>query len=168
MKAEDAVEVIRFLEENGVEVYLDGGWAVDALVGEQTRKHEDLDVAVPEKDVSRLRELLSERDSRERLRDDTRECNSVLVDAQGREIDVHTYTLDEAGNNIHGVPYAREHLTGNGFINGYAVRCVPPEWLVKFHTGYKLDRNDFRDVRALCGRFGIAVPDEFLKEPENG
>jgi hypothetical protein len=33
MKAEDAVEVIRFLEENGVEVYLDGGWAVDALVG---------------------------------------------------------------------------------------------------------------------------------------
>jgi hypothetical protein len=33
MKAEDAVEVILFLEENGVEVYLDGGWA-----GEQTRK----------------------------------------------------------------------------------------------------------------------------------
>ena len=163
MKAEDAVEVILFLEENGVEAYLDGGWA-----GEQTRKHEDLDVAVPEKDVSRLRELLSERDSRERLRDDTRECNSVLVDAQGREIDVHTYTLDETGNNIHDVPYAREHLTGNGLINGYAVRCVPPEWLVKFHTGYKLDRNDFREVRALCGRFGIALPDEFLKELEKG
>ncbi|MGB2666529.1 MAG: hypothetical protein WAK48_21175 [Candidatus Acidiferrum sp.] len=54
------------------------------------------------------------------------------------------------------------------FINGYAVRYVPPEWLVKFHTGYKLDRNDFRDVRALCERFGIALPDEYLKEPENG
>jgi lincosamide nucleotidyltransferase A/C/D/E len=120
------------------------------------------------KDVSRLRELLSERGYRERLRDDTWECNSVLVDAQGREIDVHTYTLDKTGNNIHGVPYAREHLTENGFINGYAVRCVPPEWLVKFHTSYKLDRNDFRDVPALCGRFGIALPDEFLKEPENG
>jgi len=33
--------------------------------------HEDLDVAVPEKDVSRLRELLSERGYRERRRDDT-------------------------------------------------------------------------------------------------
>ncbi len=168
MKAEEAAEVIQFLEENGVEVYVDGGWAVDAVLGEQTREHEDLDVAVPEKDALRLRKLLGERGYRERLRDDTWECNFVLVDAQGREVDVHSFTLDESGKNVHGVPYAREHLTGNGFINGYAVRCVPPEWLVKFHTGYKLDRNDFRDVRALCERFGIALPDEYLKEPENG
>ncbi len=84
------------------------------------------------------------------LRDDPWECNFVLADAQGREIDVYSYTMDEAGKNIHGVPYAREHLTGTGFIDGYAVRCVPPAWLVKFHTGYKLDRNDFRDLRPLC------------------
>jgi lincosamide nucleotidyltransferase A/C/D/E len=167
MKAEEATELIEFLEQNGVEVYVDGGWAVDAVLGEQTREHEDLDVAVPEKHVLRLRELLAARGYRERLRDDTWECNFVLVDPQGREIDVHSYTLDEAGNNIHGVPYARKHLTGNGYINGYAVRCVPPEWLVKFHTGYKLDQNDFRDVRALCKRFGIELPDEYVKEPEN-
>jgi lincosamide nucleotidyltransferase A/C/D/E len=38
--------------------------------------------------------------------------------------------------------------------------------MVKFHTGYKLDENDYRDVKALCQRFGLEVPaeyDEFVK-----
>jgi len=34
---------------------------------------------------------------------------------------------------------------------------------VKFHTGYELDDNDWHDVRLLCERFQIAVPDEYLK-----
>lgn len=47
-----------------------------------------------------------------------------------------------AGNHIHGVPYMREHLTGKGHINGSPVRCISPEWLVQFHTGYGPDEND--------------------------
>jgi lincosamide nucleotidyltransferase A/C/D/E len=54
-------------------------------------------------------------------------------------------------------------LTGNGSINGYPVRCISPEWLVKFHSGYQLDENDYYDVRALCERFAIPLPAEFLK-----
>ncbi len=45
------------------------------------------------------------------------ECNFVLVNEQGRKIDVHSYNLDEAGNNVPGVPYLPEHLTENGLIN---------------------------------------------------
>ena len=56
-----------------------------------------------------------------------------------------------------------EQLTGRGVIGGYPVRCIPPEWLVTFHTGYELDDNDWHDVRRLCERFQIAVPDEYLK-----
>jgi hypothetical protein len=43
------------------------------------------------------------------------------------------------------------------------VRCIPPVWLVEFHSGYELDDNDWHDVRLLCQRFQIAVPDEYLK-----
>jgi hypothetical protein len=32
--------------------------------------------------------------------------------------------------------------------------------MVKFHTGNELDENDYRDVRALCKRFGIEMPSE--------
>lgn len=35
--------------------------------------------------------------------------------------------------------------------------------MVKFHTGYELDENDYRDVRALCQRFGIEMPSEYGK-----
>jgi len=61
------------------------------------------------------------------------------------------------------VPYLREHLTGRGSIDGYPVRCIAPEWLVKFHTGYEADENDYHDVRLLCERFAIDVPGEYRK-----
>jgi len=163
MDARDAAEVVAFLERHGLEVYVDGGWAVNALLSVQTRPHADLDIAVPHKHVPRLRELLATRGYREQPRDDAWECNFVLADGRGRKIDVHSYTLDDAGNHLHGVAYIAEHLTGRGSIHNYPVRCISPEWLVKFHTGYELDENDFRDVRALCERFGIPLPDEYLR-----
>ena len=58
MTARYAVEIIKMLERNGIEVYIDGGWGVDALIGEQTRKHDDLDIAIPHKFVPKLREVL--------------------------------------------------------------------------------------------------------------
>jgi lincosamide nucleotidyltransferase A/C/D/E len=163
MKAEDAAELIELLEQHGLEVYVDGGWAVDALLGQPTRVHQDLDIALPHKHLSTLRDLLSTKGYQEQPRADSWECNFVLVDASGREVDVHLYTLDEAGNHIGGVEYRREHLTGKGLINGYPVRCISPEWLVKFHSGYLLDENDYHDVRSLCERFGIALPDEYRR-----
>jgi lincosamide nucleotidyltransferase A/C/D/E len=159
----DAADLIALLEENGLEVYVDGGWAVDAVLGEQTRPHDDLDIALPHAQVPRLRALLGTRGFREQRRDDTRECNFVLVDDAGRRLDVHSYTLDSAGLNVGGVPYIAEQLTGHGVISGYPVRCIPLEWLVRFHTGYELDDTDWHDVRLLCERFQIAVPDEYLK-----
>jgi lincosamide nucleotidyltransferase A/C/D/E len=163
MTAKDAAQAISLLERHGLEVYVDGGWAVDAVLGEQTREHSDLDIALPHKHVPVLRELLATEGYREQLRDDTWECNFVLADSQGRAIDVHSYALDEAGNNAYGVPYRREHLAGEGFISGQRVRCISPEWLVQFHTGYELDGNDYHDVRLLCERFGIALPAEYQR-----
>ena len=87
--------------------------------------------------------------------------NFVLGDAQGRQLDVHSYTFDADGRCVFGVPYPAESLTGHGSIAGYPVQCVTPEWLVKFHTGYTLDENDYRDVRALCDRFGLELRAEY-------
>ena len=50
MLEKDAADLIALLEKNGLEVYVDGGWAVDAVLGEQTRPHDDLDIALPHVD----------------------------------------------------------------------------------------------------------------------
>jgi lincosamide nucleotidyltransferase A/C/D/E len=43
------------------------------------------------------------------------------------------------------------------------VDCVTPEWLVRSHPGYEVDATDWADVCALCERFGIPIPREFLR-----
>ncbi len=163
MDERSAADLLRLLEQRGFEVYVDGGWAVDALLGYRTRPHDDLDIALPHEQAPGLRTLLGARGFREQVRDDTWACNFVLADDEDRRLDVHSYTLDAAGNNIYGVAYRGEHLTGRGSIGGFPVRCIDPEWLVKFHTGYELDENDYHDVRQLCERFGIAMPEEYRR-----
>jgi lincosamide nucleotidyltransferase A/C/D/E len=161
MSRDAVVELMQLFEQNGVEVFVDGGWSVDALLGEQTRPHADLDIALQHKDVPKLRALLEARGYKDVPRDDTRECNFVLGDDKGHEVDFHSYTFDADGKLIFGVPYPLDSLTGSGSIQGYPVKCISPEWMVKFHSGYELDENDYRDVAALCERFGIALPEEY-------
>jgi lincosamide nucleotidyltransferase A/C/D/E len=50
-----------------------------------------------------------------------------------------------------------------GTVGDRAVKCITPEWLVRFHTGYELDETDWSDVSALCERFGIPIPDEYAR-----
>ncbi|HZQ08339.1 MAG TPA: nucleotidyltransferase family protein [Anaerolineae bacterium] len=167
MTANDVIEMVALFRQNGIDVCVDGGWGVDALLGEQTRRHSDLDIAIPHKDVDLIRSLLEARGYYDVPRDDTRDCNFVLGDDAGHQIDIHTYTFDDAGTLVYGVPYPYDSLNGTGFINGYQVKCITPEWMVPFHTGYKLDENDYHDVKLLCERFGIPIPPEYEEFERN-
>jgi lincosamide nucleotidyltransferase A/C/D/E len=161
MTAEDAVEIVRLFDQGHIELYVDGGWAVDALLGKQTRTHADLDIAIQHKDVPQVRALFEANGFREIPHADSWECNFVLEDDHGRQLDIHSYTFDSAGNHVYGVAYPFDSLSGNGGINGYPVKCISPEWLVKFHTGYQLDENDYHDVKRLCQHFGLSLPAEY-------
>lgn len=166
MDAATVVALIQLLENNGVEVYVDGGWAVDALLGSQSRPHDDLDVAIPHSQVGSLRALLATLGYRDWPRKDSWECNFVLADGNGNRIDVHSYLLDDTGGNRFGIGYIGQDLTGSGVIDGHPVRCIGPESLLRFHTGYAVDETDYHDVRLLCRKFGLAMPrdyESFLK-----
>jgi lincosamide nucleotidyltransferase A/C/D/E len=163
MNSVDVIDLYTTLEKLSVEIWVDGGWGVDALLGEQTRPHSDLDIAIEQKDVPKLRQFLQERGYRDIKQEDAKPWNFVLGDENGREIDVHVIVLDDQGNGLYGPPqkgemYPAASLTGKGEIRGYTVRCISPEWSVKFHSGYQLKDKDFRDVAALCKKFGIELP----------
>lgn len=163
MTAADVLAFVDLCAQHDIDVCVDGGWGVDALLGYQSRIHTDLDVALPHKDATLIRGLLEARGFCEVPRDDTWECNWVMGDSHGRLIDIHTSTFDKSGNLLFGVDYPFDSLRGTGMIGGRAVKCITPEWLVKFHTGYPLDENDYRDVKLLCEKFGIPLPDEYRR-----
>lgn len=161
MTADDVLEIVQLFDQHHLDLCVDGGWGVDALLGVQTRPHADLDIAVQHQDVAQIRALLEARGYQDVPRDDTRDCNFVLGDDAGYLIDIHTYAFDAAGKHVYGLEYPRDSLNGTGSINGQPVTCISPEWMVKFHTGFRLDDNDYHDVKALCQRFGIVVPAEY-------
>lgn len=163
MSADAVVQLLQLFEQDSIDVVVDGGWGVDALLGEQTRPHNDLDIALQHKDVPKLRQLLEARGYKDVPRSDSWECNFVMGDDQGHEVDIHSYIYDAQGQFVFGVEYPAGSLTGTGSIQGYTVKCVPPDWMVQFHAGYELDEGDYHDVSALCERFGIALPDEYKR-----
>jgi lincosamide nucleotidyltransferase A/C/D/E len=161
--ANDVLEIIQLFELHRIDLHIDGGWGVDALLGRQTRTHADLDIAVEHKDVAQIRAMLEARGYRDMARKDTSDYNFVLGDNQGHHIDIHSYTFDRSGNNVYGIAYPVESLIGTGSINGHPVKCISPEWMVKFHCGYEFDDDDYRDVKALCQHFAIEMPLEYVK-----
>ena len=71
MTAEDVIAFVQLLNQQDIEVFIDGGWGVDALLGEQMRPHADLDIALEHKDVLQVRALLEARGYKDVPRDDT-------------------------------------------------------------------------------------------------
>src|SRR5262249_2802479 len=50
----DVVAAVRRLENAGIDYWIEGGWGVDALLSEQTRPHDDLDLGVRMEDIDRI------------------------------------------------------------------------------------------------------------------
>ena len=57
-----------------------------------------------------------------------------------------------------GLAYEVGALEGWGTIAGQRVPCGTAEFQVRSHSNYEPDVDDYRDVRALCDRFGLALP----------
>jgi lincosamide nucleotidyltransferase A/C/D/E len=165
---QDVCGFLDLMDAQAVHVWLDGGWAVDACLGTQTRRHADLDIVIEQRDVAVAVAALQRRRYAPVARPDTRAWNFVLGDDAAHEIDFHVIVLDEHGRGVYGPSengdsYPAEALTGKGILGDRTVDCITPEWLVRFHTGYQIDARDWADVSALCERFGIPVPRDYLR-----
>jgi lincosamide nucleotidyltransferase A/C/D/E len=157
----EVIALYQLLADHGIEVWLDGGWGIDALIGEQTRPHSDLDIAVRHDDVAELRQLLNARGYKAVGRADTQPWMFVLGDDHGQEVDVHSFTFDEHGKNIYGVAYPPESLTGTGSLDSQTVRCIAADWAVQFRTAYAPRAVDRHDLKLLHEWLGVDVPDQY-------
>ncbi len=162
-----ADDVIRFLgtvDRLGIEVWLDGGWGVDALVGNQTRPHGDLDIILSTPDGALLVAELGVQGFVEIERESRRPFNFVYGHADGRKVDFHQFDRNADGDGEYGEAgpiFTPKALSGRGSVLGRPVRCIDPGTVVRFHTGYAHDADDVHDVLLLCTTFGIEVPEEY-------
>lgn len=175
MIAEDVIAMFQRLRDNHIQVWLIGGWGIDALLGEHTRPHKDLDVLMLVDDVGRMCELLSQDGYKfgylweENLwaadADGAKIATAfVLQDAEGHELDIHALRLDDEGNGIpawdaEGITFKKEDLAGEGVIAGVTVQCLTPKMQMACHMGYELPEKHLRDVERLHEKFGVAYPD---------
>jgi lincosamide nucleotidyltransferase A/C/D/E len=154
MTSGEVLDFYNWLKGNGIAIWIDGGWCVDALVGRQTREHADLDVAVCRKDNAKLRVLFENNGYDEEERSDSSEFMYVMKNEAGKCIDVHVFEYDESGNNTYGIAYPFGSLTGTGFIDGQEINCIAPDFMLRFKTGYEPKEKDLHDLRVLREAFG--------------
>ena len=163
MDAKSVAGLVAHLASCGVPVWLDGGWAIDALLGRERRRHDDLDVVAALEHVARIETALGELGYR---RADTGEPRSVvMLDADGRQVDVHPVVFTAAGDGVYQMTtggdwiYPRHGFSGSGEVLGRPVPCLTPEVMMVCHaTGYVLDAVHQSDVTALSQGFGIPIP----------
>ena len=178
---EDVVHLCQLFSSHAIRVWLCGGWGIDALLGEPTRTHKDLDVLMLVDDVNRMCELLS------RDKYDLKEIWSenlwtldqvgvktatafVLRDQAGRELDAHAMRLDPYGNGVPawdvplGFIFTAKDLSGTGLVNGYPVACQSAENQMACHTGYDLPDHQWGDLDRLHEKYGVEFPAEISSQ----
>jgi lincosamide nucleotidyltransferase A/C/D/E len=158
----DAIEIVTWAEENGISIWIDGGWGVDALLEGETRVHNDIDLFVDKSSSDRFTDILKEKGFAEVIKSYTTASHTVWEDAKGRIIDLHIFKFNEQGHIVfEGKTYPPKVFSGIGKIGDKVVKCVDAENQVIFHLGYDYNENDVHDVKLLCERFGIPVPQEY-------
>jgi len=161
MTANDVLAILAVLREADVEVWIGGGWGIDALVGEQTRRHRDLDLMYRDNQEPAVVTALADTGFVQTL--SWRPVRFVVADAAGREIDLHPLTFAADGSAVQasldperpfGYPAA---CFVTGTIGGATVPCLSPEQQVYFHQGYEPADHDRHDMAQLRRVFRIAT-----------
>jgi lincosamide nucleotidyltransferase A/C/D/E len=168
MSSSAVIELLQLFDQASIQVWLDGGWGVDALIGVQTRPHQDLDIIVSVADVLKVQEILGLRGFA--IQRGSPPHSFVLADQSGLEVDVHSVVSDAYGNAIYRMEngedwtFPAEGFSGRGVVNGTGVRCLSPTTQVLCHaSGYVPTEKDLRDMALIQKRFGVDLPPQLRR-----
>lgn len=171
MPLDELLRLCRAFEAAGLAFWIDGGWGVDVLLGEQTRSHSDLDLAVLHSDLFAFGMVLEALSYRQLDRPGDPEWNWVFRSPDGWSVDLHGFVLDDRGNGILGEPadgsmYPVGALDGTGVLGGLTLSCIAAPFVLAFRNSFVPRAVDHHDVMALCDRFGLPRPSRFRQDRE--
>ncbi|MEU4896520.1 amino acid transporter [Streptomyces sp. NPDC044780] len=161
MTGDDVLEILDTLRKAGADVWIGGGWGIDALLGRQTRPHRDLDLMHRQEQEPTVVAALAEVGFTESL--NWRPVRFVVADTAGREIDLHplVFTPDGRATQASPEPGRPFIYPAACFVTGVmqhrTVPCLSAEQQVSFHQGYEPTDRDRHDMARLREAFGIAT-----------
>ncbi|MDT7726314.1 MAG: lincosamide nucleotidyltransferase [Actinomycetota bacterium] len=161
MDAHTVVELLARLSTAGVDVWIGGGWGVDALLGRQTRPHRDLDLMHDLEYEHLLVSVLKENGYAETF--DARPVRFVMTRATGIELDLHPLVFAADGSARQAADDLGATFTypAECFVTGRVLRTVVPclsaAQQVYFHQGYEPRERDLHDMARLREAFGIST-----------
>ena len=165
MRSEEVLRVLDWLAGEGIVVWVDGGWGVDALLERQTRDHSDLDLVMDALAISSFNAaLLAE--GFEVVRD-WLPTAIAFRHPDGRAIDLHPVeiTPDGGGDQVQLDGERRFHYAAptSGRIGSGYVACCTVETQIASHLGYQPNEVDFADMEAIAVRFGCELPPPYRR-----
>lgn len=157
----DVCEILEMLSEASVKVFLDGGWGVDALIGRETRTHNDIDLFVEKKDYCITISVITGKGYREVIMDYTTDSHTVWKDDNGRIIDMHCFEYVEDGILYDGYIFPSETFSGKGNIGNIEVSCI-----ITGRHGHHFHHIHIQDETVpvppgLCRTFNLEIPEQY-------
>lgn len=149
---EDLFFIIDILENLHITYWIDGGWGIDLLIGQQKREHRDIDIDF---DAQHQEELLNKlKETGYTILTDWRPCRIELYHPQRSYLDIHPLILHPDGSAKQATPYGGwYHFEANFFtttpFEGKTIPCISAEAQKLFHTGYPLREKDKTDMKNL-------------------
>ena len=121
----DVRQILQFAIDAEIKVFLDGGWGVDALLGHQSRSHNDIDIFVEKKDYQNFIEIIQANGFYEIKMEYTTLNHTVWEDAKYSIIDLHCFEYTGIGEILNeGDCFSLEIFSGKG--NGYTNASFKP------------------------------------------
>ncbi len=161
MTGHDVLRVLDALHLAEVAPIIEGGWGIDALVGRQSRVHNDLDLSVA---ADELNEAIHVLDVLGYSAVSTHTPGWMRAStADGRSVELQPLTNDlhqhlEGGREFR---YDRDHLDGRGFIVGRPVRCLNIEAHILNNAGPEPSERAYADLHLLADAAGARLPAPF-------
>lgn len=151
---DDLFQVLDLLDHMNMSYWLDGGWGVDVLAGQQTRSHRDVDINFDAQYTDQLLSVL--KDVGYEIVTDWSPVRIELYHPQLSYIDIHPFTLGENGTakqaDLEGGWYEFDaDLFGSAVFQGRTIPCISIKGQMLFHTGYELRDSDKHDIKVLEG-----------------
>ena len=149
----EALAVLDDFAAADIAVWIAGGWGVDALMGDQTREHDDLDLLFNRNHEGLVITMLERKAFFETV--DWRPGRFVMNDGT-RELDLHPMEVLDAGGAILHTHTDETFVFESvdfveGRIDNRAVPCLSAAKQWELHQGYEPTTKDLHDLALLQG-----------------